>query len=362
MSKLASALDLKHVGAEPVLNEGCSEIDLAKAFNWYNYVCTSDQAKEFVQTYLKTTKMSKTDLKKISKAKLPNSIGWMCRILSQGGSLPDKYEERMNDRFRATIKQAQPDVEEVAVEETKPVISIQERVREKTAELIGDLEAQIDILFKTGKLSFDASSWFRQNDIKPQIAQRIAEYYKPLYSEIYDAIQGKDPQLKEAYSRWKKTALKNYLETIRDIIAAAEGRVVVVRAARKPRKKKVKPISDIVSKVKYKEEDKELKIKSIKITEIVGAQQLWVFNTKYRKLTVYNAIGHTGLSVKGTTLTGFDEKTSISKTLRKPEVTLPTVLNGGKVAMRKLMDSIKAKPNEANGRINNEVVLLRAIK
>lgn len=361
MSRLASATDVKYVGNEPVLNEGCSEIDLAAAFNWYNYVCSADQAKEFVITYLKTTKFNKNDLKKINKAKLPNSIGWMCRILSQGGHLPEGYETRMNDRIREAIKKVDPVVDEV-VEETKPVVSIQERVREKTAELIGDLESQLDILFKTGKLNFDAASWFRQNDIKPQIAQKIAEYYKPLYSEIYDAIQGKDPELKEAYSRWKKGALKNYLEIVRDIVAAAEGRVVVARAARKPRKKKVKPISDIVSKVKYKEQDKDFDIKSIKVTEIVGAQQLWVFNTKYRKLTVYNAISHSGLSIKGTTLTGFDEKTSISKTVRKPEVTLPAVLNGGKVAMRKLMDNIKSKPSEANGRINSDVVLMRVIK
>ena len=361
MSKLASAIDLKHVGSEPVLVEGCSEIDLAKAFNWYNYVCSGDQAKEFVLTYLKGTKFNKNDLKKINKAKLPNSIGWMCRILLQGGQLPEGYEERMNDRIRSAVKAVAPAIEETA-EETKPVISIQERVREKTAELIGDLEAQLDILFKTGKLSFDAASWFRQNDIKPQIAQKIADYYKPLYSEIYDAMQGKDPELKEAYSRWKKGALKNYLEIVRDIVAAAEGRVVVVRAARKPRKKKVKPITDIVSKVKYKEQDKDFNIKSIKVTEIVGAQQLWVFNTKYRKLTIYNAIGPSGLSVKGTTLTGFDEKTSISKTVRKPEVTLPAVMNGGKVALRKLMDNIKSKSSEANGRINSDVVLMRVIK
>jgi hypothetical protein len=361
MSRLASATDVKYVGNEPILGEGCGLSDLARAFNWYNYVCTSDQAKEFIVTYLKTTKFNKNDLKKIGKAKLSNSIGWMCRILSEGGQLPDGYEERMMKRIQAAIDETKPDVE-VVVEDAKPVISIQERVRDKTAELIGDLEAQLDTLFKTSKLTFDAVSWFRQNDIKPQIAQKIAEYYKPLYSEIYDAIRGKDLELKEAYSRWKKPALKTYLETVRDIIAAAEGRAVIARAARKPRKKKVKPISDIVSKVKYKEFDKELNIKSIKATEIVGVQQLWVFNTKYRKITVYNAIGPSGLSVKGTTLSGFDEKTSITKTVRKPEVTLPNVLNSGKVALRKLMDNIKAKSSEANGRINSDVVLLRVIK
>lgn len=361
MSKLASATDLKHVGSEPILAEGCSETELARAFNWYNYVCTSDQANEFVLTYLKSIKYSKSDLKKINKANLPNSIGWMCRILSQGGHLPDGYQKRMEDRIRDAIKQAEPDPEDVA-EEPKVVVSIQERVRDKTAELIGDLENQLDMFFKTGKLTFDAAAWMRQKDIKPAISQKIADYYKPLYSELYDAVQGNDPELKESYSHWKKAQLKTYLEIVRGFIAAAEGRAVITRASRKPRKKKEKPISVIVAKMKFKEEDKEFNLKSIKVTEIVGAQQLWVFNTKYRKLSVYNAIGHSGLSVKGTTLTGFDEKTSVSKTLRKPEVTLPTIQTAGKVALRKLMDNIKAKANEANGRINNDVILLKAIK
>lgn len=361
MSKLASATDIKHVGTEPVLVEGCSEVDLAKALNWYNYICTGDQAKEFVIAYMNSAKYDKKDIKKANRAKMANSIGWMCRILTQGGHLPDGYEKRMKERLRDAIKKSEPDPEDTA-EPTKVVVSIQERVREKTSELIGDIENQLDIFFKTGKLSFDAAAWLRQKDVKPAISQKIAEYYKPLYSELFDALQGKDVELKEAYSHWKKAQLKVYLEIVRNIIAAAEGRAAITRASRKPRKKKEKPISVIVAKMKFKESDKDLKLTSIKVTEIVGAQQLWVFNTKYRKLSVYNAIGHSGLSVKGTTLIGFDEKTSITKTLRKPEVTLPSVLNGGKVAMRKLMDSIKSKPNEANGRINTDVILLRAIK
>lgn len=361
MSKLASASEEKYVGSEPVLVKGCSETDLAIALNWYNYICANDRSKEFITVYLNSIKYDKKDIKKIARAKLPTSVGWMCRILTQGGFLPDGYEARMKERIKTAIKQSAPDPEDVA-ETTKVVVSIQDRVREKTSELIGDIENQLDIFFKTRKLSFDIASWLRSKEIKPQISQKIAEYYKPLYSELYDAVQGKDVELKEAYSHWKKVELKAYLEIVRSIVAAAEGRAVVIRAARKPRKKKEKPVSVIVAKIKFKEADKDLNLKSIKVTEIVGAQQLWLYNTKYRKLSVYNAISHSGLSIKGTTLTGYDEKTSITKSIRKPEVTLPSVLSGGKVAMRKLMENIKAKANEANGRINNDVILLRAIK
>ena len=360
MTKLASAVDVKHVGDEPVLVEGCSESDLARALNWYNYVCSTDQAKEFVLVYLRSIKYDRNEMKKVGKSKLPNSVGWMCRILSQGGHLPDDYEDRMWTKINAAIKAFEPDPEEVVVD--KPVISIQERVRDKTAELIGDIENQIDIFIKTGKLSFDVAAWMRQKDIKPAISQKIVDYYKPLYAELFDAMQGKDIELKEAYSHWKKAQLKTYVEIIKNIIVAAEGRVVIVRASRKPRKKKEKPASVIISKLKYKEEDKEYNVKSVKATDIVGCQQLWVFNSKYHTLAVYNAMGNTGLSVKGTTLTGFDEKTSIVKKLRKPKDQLVALDKAGKVNLRKFMDNIKCKPKEATGRINTDVVLVKVIK
>jgi hypothetical protein len=360
MSKLASAMDVKYVGDEPVLIEGCSESDLARALNWYNYVCSTDQAKEFVLVYLKSVKYDRNELKKVSKSKLPNSIGWMCRILSQGGHLPDDYEDRMWDKIKSAVKTFEPDPEEIIVD--KPVISIQERVRDKTAELIGDIENQIDIFFKTGKLSFDATAWMRQKDIKPAISQKIAEYYKPLYAELFDALQGKDVELKDAYSHWKKAQLKTYIEIVKSIIIAAEGRVVIVRASRKPRKKKEKPASVIISKLKYKAEDTEYNIKSVKATDVIGSKQLWVFNAKYKTLTVYNAMGTTGLSVKGTTLTGFDEKTSIVKKLRKPKEQLIALEKAGKVNLRKFMDGIKCKPKEATGRINTDVVLVKVVK
>lgn len=361
MSKLASAMDIKHVGNEPVLVDGCSEIDLAKVLNWYNYVCTADQAKEFVASYLKSVKYNKSDLKKINKIKLPNSVGWMCRILSQGGHLPDGYQSRMEERIRSAFKSVEPDIEENA-EETKVVVSIQERVRDKTAELIGDLEEQLDIFFKTGKLSFDPVSWFRQKEIKPAISQKIVDYYKPLYAELYDAVQGKDVDLKEAYSHLKKAQLKTYLEIVKGIISAAEGRATIVRASRKPRKKKEKPASVLVSKLKFKTEDAEYGIKSIKPIDVIGCQQLWVFNSKYRTLAVYNAMGSSGLSIKGTTLLGFDEKTSVIKKLRKPKEQLQSLASAGKVNLRKFMDNIKCKPKEATGRINIDSVLVKVVK
>ena len=77
---------------------------------------------------------------------------------------------------------------------------------------------------------------------------------------------------------------------------------------------------------------------------------------------MYNAMGPAGLNIKGSSVTGFDEKTSMSKTLRKPENHLPKVVDGGKVVLRRLLEGIKSKSKPANGRINAEMVLVRIIK
>jgi hypothetical protein len=69
-----------------------------------------------------------------------------------------------------------------------------------------------------------------------------------------------------------------------------------------------------------------------------------------------------GFSVKGTTVLNIDAQTSIKKTVRKPEDAIQKVLNGGKVVLKKLMSELKTKPIDVNGRLNDDCILLKAIK
>jgi hypothetical protein len=48
--------------------------------------------------------------------------------------------------------------------------------------------------------------------------------------------------------------------------------------------------------------------------------------------------------------------------LRKPEVTLPEVLSGGKVFLRSVLSDIRAVESVLNGRINKDTILLRVMK
>jgi hypothetical protein len=362
--------DEKYLGAEPDLRGDVTDAQVIQAYNWYNYFYDPDQAKIWVVDYLKEFHKSEKELIKNANRINPNlcrTSGWNCRILLLGGNLPSKIEQRNLERIRAlaagsNTSDTSAEEEVVKKEEvSKQVISIQDRVTNRANDLIASIEEQIDSFYRDGT-QFKASDWLSQHDVKPAIAQRIADYYKPLYSELFDALSGKVPELREAYSHYTKPKLKAYVEFIKSIVSAAETRAVVVKAARKPRKKKEKPASVVVSKLKFKEKDEAYNVVSVDPKQIVGANQLWVFNTKYRTLAVYNAMGPAGLNVKGSTVIGFDEKTSIVKKLRKPTEQVNKLKDGGKVVLRKFMDEIKCKPKTATGRINTEVVLVRIIK
>ena len=372
--------DEKYLGSEPDLRGDVTNAQVIQAYNWYNYFYDSAQAKVWVLDYLKEFHKQDKELIKnanrIDDSRL-NNCGWNSRILLLGGTLPEDVKQRFEERVRrlaqeavrtngrtgsneASQRSSEEDTEDKK-EAAKPVISIQERVANRANELIAEIEGHLDDFYRDGVV-FKPSEWLLQKDVKPAIAQRIADYYKPLYAELFDAYNGKDVQLKEGYASWKKTKLKIYLEFIKSIVSAAETRATVVKAARKPRKKKEKSPVQLVAKLKYKEKDETFSLQSARATDIPGCSQLWVFNTKYRTLAVYNAMGPAGIGVKGSTLTGFDEKTSIVKKLRKPEQQLKSLLDGGKVVLRKFMDGIKCKSKEATGRINNETILLRIIK
>ena len=66
-------------------------------------------------------------------------------------------------------------------------------------------------------------------------------------------------------------------------------------AQRKPRKPKTYSASRLVNKLKYQQEFSDLKLVSINPEKIIGAVELWVFNTRYNRLGVYRAVN----SVRG---------------------------------------------------------------
>ena len=331
-------------------DEICTMSEIIRTLSWYNeHKADTDAAK-----YLKCD---------IQIARRYMTYAWIERMISRGFKIDGKAAETF-DNMRETFHNEIAQIKLAQIKTTqKPqnVISIQERVQAKTNEFIGELEGLVDEYgIKGSAKDVNPYQWMIDNEVKSMHASKIVDHFKKNIVELFDAEAGNDPDLVEGYSGYSKTRIRNIIACISKIIKDAERIAENQKVARKPRKKKAVPIEKQVSKLNYKERDDDFKIQSVNPTKIPGSSQVWVFNTKTRKLGVYYALDASGISVKGSSLMGYSTE-SIEKTLRKPDDILQKVTSGGKLVLRKLMSEIKSKSYELSGRINKDVIILRIV-
>ena len=267
--------------------------------------------------------------------------------------------------------------------------TIQERIRDQAYEQSGDIDEWLEGWITNPK-SFDPKGFnfkthFQKTGVSQAHARKLKTFYVDALTDFDDLeryptagqlnkMSERDAdmwvQLKEGYTHLKKADIKNYRIAINELLTALDFVIESAKATRKPRKAKVYSADKIVAKLKYLKVDDKYKLASVSPTEVVGASELWVFNTKTRKLGKYVAknidpkgMGRegSGLSVKGTTIIGFDEKLSVQKTLRKPDEQLKEFKSAGKVKLRTLLEEIKTTDTKLNGRSNLETVLLKVI-
>ena len=133
------------------------------------------------------------------------------------------------------------------------------------------------------------------------------------------------------------------------------------KVTRKPRAVKAKRADDVIKKLKFQLSDVSYEITSVPPVDIVGSVLTVIFNTKTRKIGLYVAEDSSGLSVKGTTIYGYNEDTSIQKTLRKPKNQLK-LFNVAKTKLVKEFESLKTADTKLNGRTNEHCIILRCFK
>lgn len=249
--------------------------------------------------------------------------------------------------------------EKVKVTAYKP--SIQERMREQLSDIIGQFEEWTDL-----QPSNDIPAMFdylKKNTVAQAHIGKIRSYYEPVAAEFQALTQKDCPEdLAEGYTHLSKADIKQMIKFFDTMFSDLDAYANLKKATRAIRKPKPKSADKLVAKLKFKKVDDRYKIVSVDPTTVVGATELWVFNTKNRKLGKYVAQEHTTLMVKGTTLQFFDENLSVQKTLRKPEAQLTEFGKAGKVVLRKFMDDIKATETKMNGRLNEHIVLLKVSK
>lgn len=297
------------------------------------------------------------------------SIGKLTWVLASGGTLSKEHLDDIERYYTLLLDKARlivSETEEVVEEKPKgKVISIQDRMREQVADLLGRWEGYMDD-WRAGEYDLKKFDPYKEMisyepAIKPAHAKIIQDGYADMLAEARDVVEFVDEDIKEAYGFWtaRKAERQKFLNFFEAINTACETIINTGKATRKTRVKKAPSKDKLIAKLKYKESEPTLGLASINPVSIVDASALWVYNTKNRKLIKYVADPLIKvLSVKGTTIVGFDEANTLQKTVRKPEV----LKGAGKLARTKfdkLFSELTTTETKANGRLNEHCILVR---
>lgn len=241
--------------------------------------------------------------------------------------------------------------------------------KEKALEAARNVGAVFDSMLEGFRINGtvpDFAAYLAAEKVPAAIALMIPDFYTWNITNIKDVFAGNEEMI-EAYSNIPRIRLRKYLNLLESIASicnaygteakATAATIVKVIKTRKPRVKRIVPPSKVVASVKYMVEDPVLG-KSINPVKLVDAKEVWIFNTKYRKLAIYRPTDGKSMSVKGTTIIGFDEALSTVKAIRKPEY-VKDLASMGKRIFNAAFKAIKAKEGIPTGRINEDCLIVK---
>ena len=341
-------------------------ITLMRLNNWYSTEKTRSDSYKYYQQYVK--KNRPTDVKyfaEVEERDVHITYGWMARMLLQGAIVSTDHQKAFDknltgliDLGKARLLTKETTVKVAVATTTVKRTSIQDAMKEKASEYVGELEGFIDE-FVTEDKEFNLYNHLKGNQIPAPYVITVKSWAESKLAEFEEVVDSKDSQIVEGYSNFNKRKLKSMVKMFESFIADCDKYGQFKKANRKPRAVREKPAVAQVKSLKYKLKDDELGLSSARGIDLVGAEQVWLFNTKTRKLAVYTSESTKGMTVKGTTLQNWSPEKSKQKTLRKPEEQIKDLMASGKVKLRTFLDSIKSKEQAVNGRINIDTIILK---
>ena len=263
-------------------------------------------------------------------------------------------------------------VEAEPVEEKPKKPTIQDRMRRRLMFIIGDIDDAFENVWARSEdpKKFKAYDYFNMHNIpgafmkmvKEQVNVYIDEQSKGLkYRDIKSSERTDEQQdYVESFESYSKVQMKQHIAWWERVYKDCELWEANKKKQRKPRKYKPPSKEKMAKKVKYKPEDKDLKLVSEQPINLPGCTAVVVYNTKNRKLGIYEATHkHHGLSLKGTTLLNYDLSTALQKTVRKPQEVMEKLNTGGLQAIKNTFNTLSTTETKLNGRLNKDTVLVR---
>lgn len=350
------------------------EREYRRATHWFYYFENKKKATETVLTYckrvLKFDKKQIANLKKVPDYKYRMGTYQHIEMINNGWvghPLNEELIERVHNKIFEAEALGKVTVKE---EDNKPkpvVIPPAVRMRQKVMETIWhDFDTMVVDKWMEGefdkkKVVFPTYGLLQLHKIKGAGVNMFKEKIQFEYDLVSDAYHKKCEQAVEAYSHIKKGDLRKMLDLLTSILDDIDRLKANTKVTRIPRAKKPKASDKQVEKLNYKVQDDEAKLVSINPIMIPGKNKLFVYNTKQRVIAVYSNDSAAGFEVKGSTVYNWDEKTSMSTTLRKPDDILPQILTKTEKQIEKVLSSLTTKVKKPTGRINKDCILLRVL-
>lgn len=379
--------DEKAVGTEPTWDTARAleftdeEFDhhFRKSMRYYNYFYSTKDLKKYFVEWLRKHEGKDSEYHHLDKKTIdyyaktkdgltPFTACAIAKAHAQGMPLRDRHVEYLLATVKKVITLQEEQVEEDEPTDAKQkaaktdvkVPTIQDRmnaIADKHQLHFLELEDQ---LFEGKTVDPKAYDYLIGNNVAPATLTRILAPFERSRAEFADAKTSKDEDTKDAYAHLKTADYKRYEAFYTALFEGFTQYGQVKKATKKAAVRKPPAKEKLVAKLKYLKNDTVTKLVSISPVDIIGAQVLWVYNIKTRKLGKYVAEEMGGaLTVKGTAIVGFSENNSVQKTLRKPEVQLKEFVGANKVELRKFLENIKTTDVKLNGRINSDTILLK---
>ena len=365
---LYSTQELTFMGSEPdwsftPVNDYHHE--MGRGLNWYNYVCESKHNRQFLNEWVRVYRPhSETeDIEKLNTVPdkwFPTTIAHLARMQMRGFPLSEHHQQKITYWIETLAPYTK---EPSTVKQTfKPKMEVLQREK-------GMIDEMVDKYWLNNTIP-DFFTLFQTQDLKSSDKDALTVYlqqYWKEFTEVIEARQTKDAtdeqkQLKEAYRNYTSRQINAFISSIETCLHSLRGAETAVATTKKTvrRKRKLDP-QKMVRKLNFLSSDQTLNIHSIEPSTIIGADEVWVFDTKTRKMNVFYSDLPGSLTVKGTKIVGFRESVSLSKILRKPEEQLPVFKGLRKNQLNNWFTDIKAKGQPVKPRITNTMVLLRVV-
>jgi hypothetical protein len=344
------------------------------AMLYAHYELSSIDLKKEVVKYLKhlDAKHPLLDRVKDMDDKRFSTIGKYMYILNHHANIPDDIFVKLMPALEKVIEEEekkQAAIAKLAVDDVEEVVkftpSIQDRILEKTREVAGEIEGWIDDFCMNKKSQpktvEEFVNLFKANDLKAPHMRYMQNIFSRRAAMIAEVVEGKNKDLNEGYSNYTKPELKKFDVFHQNLLKACVMLQEVAKVVRAPKKKKPVSHDKLIARLKYKKDDSSLGIVSVNPIGLIGAKEVWIYNTRTRKLAQYKANDIDGISVKGTGLLNYSAD-SVEKTVRKPVETLADFKKASKVKLRTFLKELSTVDIPCNGKLNEHCVILRADK